>query len=140
MPFFIQQPPPINIPKTQIELKYQRNNEENNNQLKHLDFNKDAQNIYAKETFYSLKAAWENNTMFSSSVQKIVEDRNFKRIVEMGPIAIPFIIESIEKQPSSLVWALNLITGTTLRTSYRLTVTDACKMWVKLHKKGEIKV
>jgi predicted patatin/cPLA2 family phospholipase len=132
MPFIIQQPPPIEIIRTESS---NRKTDEMNS----LKINRELiDQAYIKETFHSLKEAWERKTRLYSSVWKIIEDRNFKRIVEMGPKAVPFIIEELERKPSTLVWALNLITGTTLKTTTRLTITESCKMWVKLYKQGKI--
>lgn len=94
--------------------------------------------INLKETFNSLMKAWEKKTMFSSSISNIINDTNFKRIVQMGPDILPLIIDELDKKPSNLVWSLNLITGATLKSNIRLTVTDACKAWVKLYRTGKI--
>jgi hypothetical protein len=141
MPFFIQQPPPIEIPRTKIELDHPSIGRNNSSQFNRIKLDRDlTRDIFLKEKFNSLKKAWEKNTIFSSSISKITEDRNFKSIVQMGSNAIPLIIDDIEKTPSNLVWALNIITGRTLIAKYRLTITEACKIWVKLFKQGQIKL
>lgn len=96
--------------------------------------------LLLRNKFKSLKEAWEENVMYSSSITEITEDKNFKEIVKMGPSVVPFIMSEIEQEPSNLVWALNLIAGAKLTSNRRITITEACAIWVKLYKKGAIKV
>jgi len=138
MPFFIQQPPSADIPRTRIEVKHS-NEAENRNQVNNFEFDRNlAEQVYLKDKFYSLKNEWKKQTMFTSSISNIIEDPNFKRIVDMGNKVIPLIIDDIDRAPSNLVWALNIITGAILRTNQRLTITEACKAWVKLYRSGKI--
>jgi hypothetical protein len=142
MAFIIQTPPAIETPKTQIEnVEYELSpgipGVESNLRIYNLDENI-FETVYFNNKFLSLKDAWESNTMFLSSVSKIVEDNNFKRIVEMGEKVIPLIIDEIEKKPSTLVWALNYITNSTIEFNQRMTVTEACKRWVKVFRKSQI--
>jgi hypothetical protein len=130
MPFIFQPPPAIFY-----ECLNSTNSDVSN---KNLIIDKDLMDqIYFKDKFNSLIQEWEETTMFSSSASEIIENKNFKRIVKMGRKGIPFIIDEIEKNPSALVWALNIITGLSLKDR-TLTVTEACKSWVKLYKLGHI--
>jgi hypothetical protein len=74
---------------------------------------------------------WEQKTLFLSSTKSIIENADFQSIVAMGYIAVPFIIEEIERKPSTLVWALNLIYNRKITNNPNATITDACKLWVK---------
>ena len=74
--------------------------------------------------------AWEQKTMFSSSIATIVNDSDFQAIVNMGLIAVPFIKEELERKPSVLVWALNYIYGTKISDKPNLTISEACKLWI----------
>lgn len=136
MPIIIQAPPPVDLPKTVMEYVVADLTEDQLDiapELKTLHLDEDYyESVFLKNKFESLTVLWEQNTKFSSSISRIIEDENFLKIVGMGEKAIPFIIEDIQKKPSTLVWALNLITGKTLQTNYRITITDACKAWVKL--------
>lgn len=76
--------------------------------------------------------AWEQRTLFSSSVTTIVNDKDFQSIVNMGFIAVPFIKEELERKPSVLVWALNFIYGTKISDKPNLTISEACKLWIKV--------
>lgn len=139
MPFAVQPLPPaiIEFIRTEsINSRGQNNLEfENSN-----DYKEFVENIYIKERFLKLKKDWIDKTLFSSSIVDIVEDPSFQKILQMGEKAIPLIIDDIEKEPSSLVWALNIICKATLKTNSRLTVSDACKVWVKLYRTGQIKI
>lgn len=142
MPFFIQTPPPLDIPRTHIEFveedifQHQRKDESRFDILKlDEDF---IDKIFLKDKFISLLNAWESKTELFSSVAKIISDNNFQRIVSMGEKAIPLIIDEIEKKPSTLVWALNLITNSSIESNQRLTVSEACKKWVKLYRLSQV--
>lgn len=136
MPFFATPPPPVEIPRTNLEyVQSESNLLDVAPVLKNLRLDEDFfENVYLKEKFSNLYKAWTKNTMLQSSVFSIIEDNNFKRIIEMGEKAIPLIIEEIDKNPSTLVWALNIITSTTITSTQRLTVTEACRRWVNIWK------
>lgn len=74
---------------------------------------------------------WQMRTMFLSSTKAIIENEDFQSIVSMGHSVVPYIIEEIEKKPSTLVWALNLIYNHKITNNPNATITDACKLWVK---------
>lgn len=84
-----------------------------------------------KLLFENLLSSWLKNTRFLSSVKGIVEQRDFKAIVAMGPKAVPFIGQSIEARPSTLVWALNMIFNGKISDQSDLSISEACKLWVK---------
>lgn len=84
-----------------------------------------------KLLFESLLSSWQKNTRMLSSVQGIIEQRDFQAIVAMGTKAVPFIGQSIEMKPSTLVWALNMIFNVKISDRKDLTISDACKLWVK---------
>ena len=74
---------------------------------------------------------WEKKTVFLSSTKAIIEDVDFQAIVAMGQSAVPFIVESIEEKPSTLVWALNIIFNRKITNNPSATISEACKLWVK---------
>jgi hypothetical protein len=136
MPFIVLPPTPVDIPRTTLEyVQSESNLLDVAPVLKNLRLDEDFfENVYLKDKFANLYKAWITNTRLQSSVFSIIEDNNFKRIIEMGEKAIPLIIEEIDKNPSTLVWALNIITSTTISSTQRLTVTEACRRWVKIWK------
>ncbi len=74
---------------------------------------------------------WKRNTMFMSFSDQIVNESNFKAIVSMGNDVVPYIIEEIKKEPSPLVWSLNIIFDKTISNNPNTTIEQACKLWVK---------
>ena len=74
---------------------------------------------------------WQKKTLFSSSTKTIVENEDFKAIIAMGYSAVPYIIEEIESNPSTLVWALNIIYNRKITNNPNTTISEACKLWVK---------
>lgn len=84
-----------------------------------------------KLMFDALESSWIKETRFLSSVQAIIEQRDFQAIVAMGERAVPFIGQSIETRPSTLVWALNMIFNAKISDKKDLTIEEACKLWVK---------
>ena len=86
----------------------------------------------AKCFFYENLNAWKEKTFFMSSVKSIVAQIEFKNIVAMGTAAVPYIVEELEKEPSILVWALNMIYGHKITNNPNATITEACKLWIKI--------
>ena len=84
-----------------------------------------------KLVFDALESSWRKETRFSSSIRDIINQHDFQAIVSMGMQAVPFIGMSIETQPSTLVWALNMIFKGKISEKKDLTISEACKLWVK---------
>lgn len=61
--------------------------------------------------FLSLKKEWEDNTAHLSSVTEIAMHPAYQKIIGMGPVAIPLILEEMKKKPGHWFWALKSITG-----------------------------
>lgn len=87
--------------------------------------------LFLRERFNVLYDRWYKDTEFLSSVGSIINHPAFNAIVGMGKDAVPYILDKIDKEPSPLVWALNLIFKSKVSNDSRLTVSDACKLWVK---------
>lgn len=87
--------------------------------------------LLSRARFDALYSNWRKRIMFSSSAKEIIEDTYFQEILEMGMAAVPYIVDVIDKEPSTLVWALNLIYGGKITNRPDVTVKDACKLWVK---------
>lgn len=84
-----------------------------------------------KMKFNARYNSWKTKTIFASSAKEIVNQDDFRAIVQMGQFAVPYIVETIEKEPSPLVWALNFIYGAKISNNKQLTITEACKLWAK---------
>ena len=88
-----------------------------------------------KLRFNSHYEKWMQETGYLSSVNAIVEHPDFQSIVAMQYAVVPFIVEEIERNPSNLVWALNFIYKRKISDKANLTISEACKLWVKELKK-----
>lgn len=75
---------------------------------------------------------WNDQTEFMSVNN--YDSTYFDRIVEMGTDAVPFIIEELEKGPTPLVHALDLIFPNTVEYDGFVTIKDACKTWLSILK------
>ena len=60
------------------------------------------------------------------------ESANFESIVEMGADAVPFIREILEKGPSPIVHALDLIFPDVVKYNGYTTIEEACNIWLPL--------
>ena len=81
-----------------------------------------------------LYESWRRKTAFVSSAKAIVDNDEFRGIVSMGYDVVPFILDTIEKEPSQLVWALNYIFEKKISNNPNTTIKEACKLWVKRFK------
>jgi hypothetical protein len=61
--------------------------------------------------FLTLKKEWEDNTVYLSSMTKIVMHPAYQQIIGMGRVAIPLILSALGKKPDHWFWALRSITG-----------------------------
>jgi hypothetical protein len=91
--------------------------------------------FYQKFRFQNHLTSWQKKTMFLSSTKAIIENEDFQSIVAMGYSAVPYILESIENKPSTLVWSLNFIFNRKINNNSNTTISEACKLWVKELKK-----
>lgn len=60
------------------------------------------------------------------------ENSYFDKIVAMGADAVPFIIEELDKGPTALVHALDLIFPDTVEYNGCVSLNDACKTWLSI--------
>ncbi len=62
--------------------------------------------------FEELAARWRQETQLTSSIQEMVEHKAYKEIIQMGWLAVPFLLEEMAK-PDPDHWgpALTKITG-----------------------------
>lgn len=142
MPFILDLPPSAATDKVKTEIShttqdsaYVSGDNPDNDMILQLDTDV-IQDLYLDDKFHSLLNAWKENTMFESNPNQKIQDENFQEIISLGDKAIPLIIKEIEEEPSHLVWALNIITGMHLKSPVRLNITQSCKKWVQLYKKG----
>lgn len=81
--------------------------------------------------FEELYEQWWKETCVYSDPNKFTSNPNFKAIVGMGKSAVPFIIEKIKVFPSDLVKALNQIYNCRISPDKKVTIKEACKLWIE---------
>lgn len=64
-----------------------------------------------RHRFQALAAAWRAETMFVSSPGASAMNPNYRRIVELGPAALPLIFDELQSEPDYWFSALREITG-----------------------------
>lgn len=101
------------------------------NYINELAYNSFEDNLLSKIRFYEYFNKWEKKTKFYSFAKQIISDENFQSIINMQESAVPFIIEELEKKPSFLVWALNIIYNKKISNNPNLTIESASKLWIK---------
>lgn len=108
-------------------------NDENSETIKFVqksDLN-DYYGLVIQNTFAEHLKKWKEETMGLSSVNRIISNQNFQWIVSNNELIVPLLVEEIDKTPSTLVWALNIIFGKKISNDPSLTIPEACKLWVK---------
>lgn len=65
----------------------------------------------AKERFEHLVDQWKQFENPSSSAMDLAMHPAYQQIIGMGPAAIPWIIEELEREPDHWFWALHCLTG-----------------------------
>ena len=101
----------------------------------------DLENIrsYSPETTYDSyldnKLRVYSSKLFSeisvnSTARDIISNKNFQSIVNYGESIVPHVLNSLEREPSILIWALNAILNTKISTK-PLSIAEASKEWIK---------
>lgn len=88
-------------------------------------------NLFLRDRFNILYDQWYKETEYISSIESIICHPCFRSIVSMGVDAVPYILDKIDEEPTPLVWALNMIYKDKISNDPKLTVSGACKLWVK---------
>jgi hypothetical protein len=64
-----------------------------------------------KKRFFILAENWRTETMFTSSLTERVLNPSYQQIIGIGPVAIPLILQELQREPDQWFWALQSITG-----------------------------
>lgn len=64
-----------------------------------------------RANFKALARQWKKETRHLSSATEIAMNMNYQRIIGMGPHAIPFILEELQREPDHWFHALRVLTG-----------------------------
>lgn len=69
------------------------------------------QALVAKLQFRVLADRWRDETLFESSIDRIISHPAYLQIVAMGSSAVPLILAELKEAPALWFWALSAITG-----------------------------
>ena len=64
-----------------------------------------------QDAFVRAVSEWRAGIGPTSNPAEILSHSAYRRIVDLGPAVVPYILHEIEAKPSLLVWALQEITG-----------------------------
>jgi hypothetical protein len=101
------------------------------------NINENSQDIYMRRKLNELLSLINQESAYSSSITQILENKNFKAIVDFGPKIIPLILEELKHNASCLVWAMNLITGRKISDN-KISLSEAAKLWVAWGKSNQL--
>lgn len=85
-----------------------------------------------RKTYEDAFKQWKDEVSILSTGH--YEHPAFKRIVDMGQAAVPFILETISKSPDPVVYALFKILPGVMENTGHVTLTDTCKAWITVGK------
>lgn len=83
-----------------------------------------------REYLTSLADQWEKETEFESSPARAAMHPAYQRIVGLGPVAIPLLLERLRDTPGHWFWALAATTGEDPATG-STSLLDARKAWLR---------
>jgi len=64
-----------------------------------------------REQFGRLAAEWKKQSLLLSNPAQMALLKPYQQIIGMGPSALPFILEALQREPDHWFWALEAITG-----------------------------
>ncbi len=67
--------------------------------------------IALEHRFRALVDEWRRDTVFLSSVTKLVKHPAYQHIIEMGEAALPLLFKELQVRPDHWFWALSAITS-----------------------------
>lgn len=88
---------------------YEPNNVPPNESLTALDT---PQTVDVRRLFLALADEWHRDTGHLSSPPQIAMHRAYQRIIGMGQVAVPLILDDLRRRGGQWFWALAAITGT----------------------------
>ena len=87
--------------------------------------------------FNNLKAEWEKSTSMLSSMNKIAMHPAYQQIIGMGPLALPYIFQSMRVEPGHWFWALKSITGEDpVPPELRGKIKEMTEIWLEWGKRN----
>jgi hypothetical protein len=81
---------------------------------------------------------WRNETGNISNVREVISHYAYRRIIEMGPAVVPFILKELERSPDFWFYALRkLTTANPVRQEYAGNVKKMREAWLTWAKKNK---
>lgn len=92
-----------------------------------------------RDQFAMWAKVWRNETRNISNVREVIGHYAYRRIIEMGPAVVPFILKELERAPDFWFYALRkLTTANPVRQKYAGNVKkmrEAWLIWARKNKK-----
>ena len=63
-----------------------------------------------RERFQRLAAEWKEQSRYLSNTAQMALLKPYQRIIGMGPLVVPLILEELRREPDQWFWALESIT------------------------------
>ncbi len=63
-----------------------------------------------RERFRQLAAQWKEESLYLSNSTRMAMLKPYQRIIGMGPVVVPLILEELQREPDHWFWALEAIT------------------------------
>lgn len=83
------------------------------------------------ERFDRLSRQWKQKSAFLSSVNQMAMLPEYQQIIGMGYEVLPYMLESLRKEPDHWFWALNAITGINpIRDTDRGHIQKMAEAWI----------
>ena len=99
------------------------------------------QMVTKEQKFRALAETWKREAVFLSSAGKKAMHPAYQRIIGMGEVALPLILEELKKDPTDWFWALSAITGESpIPESSAGNIEEMTEAWLRWgHKQGYLK-
>lgn len=86
---------------------------------------------YLKLLYNDLVSEWLRQGAWMSSATEMTELDSFQRLLRLGRVIVPFVIDDLRTNPSNLVWLLNELYGIKV-SDKSMSIEEASKRWVRL--------
>ena len=84
-----------------------------------------------QERFRRLAAAWKKESRHLSNTAQMAMLPSYQRIIGMGPLAVPLILEELQREPGQWFWALEAITEENpVPPDYAGKVRETAQAWI----------
>jgi hypothetical protein len=84
------------------------------------------------ERFHRLATEWKEQSRYLSNSAQMAMLRPYQRIIGMGPIVVPLILEELRREPEHWFWALEAITeGNPVPPEAMGKVRQMAQAWIR---------